>query len=368
MSYRFSLRTGRRAFTLIELLVVIAIIAVLIALLLPAVQAAREAARRAQCTNNLKQIGLALANYESSNACYPMAAFAQAAEVSLGASQGYSCIVGLLAYMEQAPLFNAYNCNYCYRTDFNATVSGTGLTTIWCPSDTAVAGVFYTEPAGHASKSFPQNFYFSSYAGCYGEWASIISNPTASLQQQNGAIVSNGISPIFGLGSGNLRGGVVTIASITDGTSNSIAFSEHAHGLLSSTDPENSFNKWNWWVSGNYGDTAFTTFYPINVQKKTQNWGDGVTGGAYTEGGAFLNAATSFHPGGANFGFCDGSVRFLKDSISCWQLDGTGTPLGAAQNTSTLVWSVTNQATFQPGVYQALGTVNGGEVISSDSY
>jgi prepilin-type N-terminal cleavage/methylation domain-containing protein/prepilin-type processing-associated H-X9-DG protein len=363
MNDQFSLRTSRRAFTLIELLVVIAIIAVLIALLLPAVQAAREAARRAQCTNNLKQLGLALANYESSNTCYPMAAFAQYSEATFGASQGYSCFVGLLAYMEQAPLFNAYNCSYCYRTDFNATVSGVGLTTLWCPSDTAIAGVFYPEPAGHASKSFPQNFYFSSYAGCYGEWASIISNPTASLQQQNGAIVSNGISPIFGLGSGYTRGGVVKIASITDGTSNSIAFSEHAHGLLSSTDPGN------WWVSGNFGDTVFTTFYPINVQKKTQNWGDmGTSVGKYTEGGAFLNAATSFHPGGANFGFCDGSVRFLKDTISCWQLDGTGTPLGAAQNTSTLVWAVTNQAIFNPGVYQALGSINGGEVISSDSY
>jgi len=356
-----------RGFTLIELLVVIAIIAVLIALLLPAVQAARAAAQRIQCTNNLKQLGLALANYESGNSCYPMAAFAQ--YLPSGApDQAMSCFVALLAYMEESPVYSAYNTSFAYRCDPNVTVSGTGMGSLWCPSDTRIAGVFYTEPAGTHGKGLPQNFYFTSYAGCYGEWASIISNPSASLQQQNGAIVSNGIAPVFGLGSGFSRGGVVTIAAITDGTSNTIAFSEHAHGLLSSTDPENSFNKWNWWVSGNYGDTAFTVFYPINVQKRTQNWDDGVTSGGYTEGGAFLNAATSFHPGGANFAFCDGSVRFLKDSISTWPLDNTGTPPGAAMNQTTKVWTVTDTTQFKPGVYQALGSINGGEVVSADAY
>jgi prepilin-type N-terminal cleavage/methylation domain-containing protein/prepilin-type processing-associated H-X9-DG protein len=357
---------GRRAFTLIELLVVIAIIAVLIALLLPAVQAAREAARRSQCTNNLKQLGLALANYESANACYPMAAFAQFLPArSVG--QGMSCFVGLLAYMEQGPLYASYNTSFSYRCDANSTVSGTGLNVLWCPSDPKIAGVSFTEAAGKSGKTFPQNFMFTSYAGCYGEWASITSNPSASLQQQNGAIVSNGISPVFGFGSGLSRG-PVTIASVTDGTSNSIAFGEHAHGLLSSTDKENSFNKWNWWVSGNYGDTAFTVFYPINVQKKTQNWDDGTASGGYTEGGAFLNAATSFHPGGANFAMCDGSVRFLKDSISTWAFDSTGTPPGAAMDKTTKVWSVTDSTQFKPGVYQALGSINGGEVVSADSY
>jgi prepilin-type processing-associated H-X9-DG protein len=282
--------------------------------------------------------------------------------------QAMSVFVALLAYMEQGPLYAAYNTSLAYRCDPNVTVSGTGLGSLWCPSDTQIAGVFYTEPAGTHGKSLPQNFYFTSYAGCYGQWASIISNPSASLQQQNGAIVSNGIAPVFGFGSGFARGGVVKIASITDGTSNTIAFSEHAHGLLSSTDPENSFNKWNWWVSGNYGDTAFTVFYPINVQKKTQNWGDGVSAGAYTEGGAFLNAATSFHPGGANFAFCDGSVRFLKDSISTWALDNTGTPPGAAMNQTTKVWTVTDPTLFKPGVYQALGSINGGEMVSADAY
>jgi prepilin-type N-terminal cleavage/methylation domain-containing protein/prepilin-type processing-associated H-X9-DG protein len=357
----------RRGFTLIELLVVIAIIAVLIALLLPAVQAAREAARRAQCMNNLKQIGLALANYESANTCYPMAASAQYLP-NRSPDQAMSCFVALLAYMEQAPLYSAYNTSFAYRCDPNVTVSGTGLSSLWCPSDTQIEGIFFTEAAGTHGKGLPQNFYFTSYAGCYGQWASVISNPSASLQQQNGAIVSNGISPVFGFGSGFTRGGVVKIATITDGTSNTIAFSEHAHGLLSSTDKENSFHKWNWWVSGNYGDTAFTVFYPINVQKKTQNWDDGVASGHYTEAGAFLNAATSFHPGGANFAFCDGSVRFLKDSISTWALDNTGTPLGAAMNQATKVWSVTDPTQYKPGVYQALGSINGGEVISADAY
>ena len=376
------IRSKRTGFTLIELLVVIAIIAGLIALLLPAVQAAREAARRAQCLNNLKQLGLALANYESSNSCYPMAAFSQTNPTTGPGDQGFSCMVGLLSYMEQTPLYSAFNTNFSYRCDANSTVSGAGLSVLWCPSDSAIIGINFVEPAGTHGKTFPQTFYFSSYAGCYGEWAGLWTgvgktlgavSGTPALQQQNGAIVSQGIDPLqvslaAGPGIPSLnRGGVVRIASVTDGTSNSIAFGEHAHGLLSMTDPERSFFKWNWWVSGNYGDTAFTTFYPINIQKKYPDFNNADTAGvvASTEGGAFLNAATSFHPGGANFAFCDGSVRFLKDSISTWQLDRTGIPVGASWNAQTYVWTL---GTGQPGVYQALGSINGGEVISADSY
>ena len=365
---------GRRGFTLIELLVVIAIIAVLIALLLPAVQAAREAARRAQCTNNLKQLGLAVANYESSNGCYPMAASGQTTTKG-GVGQGMSCFGGLLAYMEQAPLYAAYNTSFDYRNDLNATVSGAGLNTLWCPSDSEITGVNYVEPAGKAGKGNPQTFYFSSYAGCYGMWAGLITGcdnipgcgGSTALQQQNGAIVSNGIAGRY-LGGAGVTRGMVTIASITDGTSNSLAFGEHAHGLLSKTDGNASFYKWNWWISGNYGDTAFTSFYPINVQKKSKDYGNAAGGVSYTEGGAFLNAATSFHPGGSNFAFCDGSVRFLKDSISTWALDNTGTPLGATWNSTNGVWSVSDPTVFKPGVYQALSSINGGEVISADSY
>src|ERR1700759_5560425 len=104
----------RRGFTLIELLVVIAIIAVLLALLLPAVQSAREAARRAQCINNLKQIGLAIAKYESTNNCYPTSTphFAESRAPAIGMDpSGMSWMVGILPYVEQTNLMNAMNYN-----------------------------------------------------------------------------------------------------------------------------------------------------------------------------------------------------------------------------------------------------------------
>src|ERR1700677_4713780 len=114
-----SRRTANRGFTLIELLVVIAIIAVLIALLLPAVQAAREAARRAQCTNNLKQMALAVMNYESSNGVFPLGSFMMPppGDPFSGSGSGrheHGILIRLLPYYEQAPLYNAFNTNVHY--------------------------------------------------------------------------------------------------------------------------------------------------------------------------------------------------------------------------------------------------------------
>jgi prepilin-type N-terminal cleavage/methylation domain-containing protein/prepilin-type processing-associated H-X9-DG protein len=349
-----------RAFTLIELLVVIAIIAVLISLLLPAVQSAREAARRAQCCNNLKQLGLALANYESSNLCYPPATSLQT-NLNAGIAFGPGPFCSMLSYLEQGPLFAAYNSSLSAQDDANSTVDSAGLSVLWCPSDSQVSDRFAEGPGTYHNGT--TNWSFTSYAGCYGQWAGYwwgagpAGGPTAaaapSLAQYNGAIISIGANPFLP----GLSRNVVKISSVTDGTSNTLAFGERAHSLLSKTD--GSFYYWHWFMSANYGDTTFTAFYPINIQKKNQNYP------SVTDGGTFVNAASSFHPGGADFAFCDGSVRFLKDSISSWSLNpATGYPTGT--NLTANGW--VTAAGYSPGVYQALSSINGGEVVSADAY
>ena len=138
-------RLSPRAFTLIELLVVIAIIAVLIALLLPAVQSAREAARRAQCINNMKQLGLALANYESASGTYPYGIARENTGPNSFSPNGYypgsSLFVRLLPQLEQQPLANAFNYSLHNWVAENSTVGGTGLSVLWCPSDGSIAGL-----------------------------------------------------------------------------------------------------------------------------------------------------------------------------------------------------------------------------------
>ena len=351
-------RSVRRGFTLIELLVVIAIIAVLIGLLLPAVQAAREAARRMQCTNNLKQIALAASNYHDAYGCFP-----QGVQFTFDFStSGHH--VALLPFLEQVPLFNAMNFNWIVPwSGANTTFAGPVRPSVYvCPSDTMGTQVDIFDEALYFDPGYFYFYYtrfpqaYTSYAGNAGTWFRHSRYSQAILNQSNGLFFRNEGSPGAGI-SGPTIWTAVRIADITDGTSNTIAHGEHALGLL--TDADRIVNGPTW-ACGWYGDTLFTSFYPLNPQKKVQNvYGDGLTE-------AFIGAASSFHPGGANFAMADGSVRFIKDTIDSWPMDAqTATPLGVIQDSNGL-FQLTGGAQFH--VYQALTTRNGGEVVGAGSY
>jgi prepilin-type N-terminal cleavage/methylation domain-containing protein/prepilin-type processing-associated H-X9-DG protein len=365
----------RRGFTLIELLVVIAIIAVLIALLLPAVQSAREAARRIQCTNNLKQLGLGIANYESSNASLPIGTvFNTNVPPCQSPGFGDNCqntpwFVLMLPYIEQGPLYNAFNAAIgmeginLQSLWVNSTVFTTKIQSFQCPSDNsnALALSAVSAASGGQVPPLPYSLTKGNYGvnwgnTDYGQWAaSGITGAFPNLYRQ---------SP-FGRNQAGTGAQLVTIASVTDGLSNTQFLSEILQGA-------NDDVRGTIWVdnagAGSY-NTRFTpngNFDILQAGLAGSNF-DNVTGfggsanyqpgqspaGAYSlcdsqpvqmlacwtqgsEGKEYV-ASRSRHPGGVNNLFGDGSVRFIKSSIS-------------------------------PMTWVALGTINSGEVISSDSY
>ena len=206
-----------RGFTLIELLVVIAIIAVLIALLLPAVQAAREAARRAQCVNNLKQIGLALHNYHSSNDSFPPGACCAAADKTLVANADFSVHARLLGLQRAVPLFNAANFsispyNEAFGISVNATVTTARLSTFLCPSDFPPSWTMRRHGAVTNYIS-PGNSYFASVGSCL------------ELDGQQTGGPPNGPFQLV-----NTAGRCIGLRDILDGSTNTIAFGEFRIG------------------------------------------------------------------------------------------------------------------------------------------
>ncbi len=353
----------RRGFTLIELLVVIAIIAVLIALLLPAVQSAREAARRSQCTNNLKQIGLALHNYHDVLNTFPMGAGSGMWRINIyQAKQCWSIHAAILPQLEQTTIYNAINFNFGVGTAttlicniVNNTVYRTPIKAFLCPSDVASNQVL-TAGFGETATN---NYY-----GCIGA--------TTDILQGNGTgVASLAKVPTTGLFAFQQAKG---IHQVTDGTTNTVAFSESTVGSLSrgarakligmsnvavpaTAIQYNAFanpagvrsgiaycsaiwtsgnvsldrQRGDAWVHGGIAKTLFNTIAPPNAE--ALQW----THCSTTSGSlANFSNADSFHPGGVNCLMADGSVRFVKDSIN-----------------QTSWWG--------------LGTISGGEIISSDA-
>ncbi len=343
----------RRGFTLIELLVVIAIIAVLIALLLPAVQAAREAARRIQCTNNLKQLGLAAMNYESANGSLPPGSYAATRDYDGATKPGLSVFVRILPFVEGQSTFNAANFAFSLESSANATVASTGVSFLWCPSDpTASSPTTPIDSSYNLPSSNTLKQYFTSYGGNEGLW---------DLDVQYNDDARYGYSGAYTARKANMNGVIfmssnVRIAEITDGTSNTMLFAEHPHGRIAQGLTPTYYQ---WWNSSYYTDTLICTYFPINSDTSSILYN--------TQPDEYFQIVASYHPGGANVGFCDGSVRFIKDSIQSLPFNpGTGNNDALIYNSGTATWSIAPGT--QLGVWQKLSTRNFGEVVSSDSY
>ena len=310
-----------RGFTLVELLVVIAIIGILVALLLPAIQAAREAARRAQCTNGLKQLGLALQNYMSARKDALPSGLIQENNKSTAPAplspgyEGDTFFVYLLPYMEEQILYDGWKFKKRGENSKSLTSpAAQAIATLICPSDRPAERVvdFSTVPSGNHGIAFPGFYAVTSYAGNHGTRNYY---PTASIA--DGLFYSTGPNS-----APKTDQAPVKFKQITDGSSNTIMLGEKYNqdeifdSMQSSARSGLLIHQWSLWAwTGGFKGTGHVTrsgFQPINCECP----GSCRNSSSYDCQDNRLMCWGSGHPGGANLVFADGSSRFVNDSIS----------------------------------------------------
>jgi prepilin-type N-terminal cleavage/methylation domain-containing protein/prepilin-type processing-associated H-X9-DG protein len=335
MTVATSTTRHKHGFTLVELLVVIAIIGVLVALLLPAVQAAREAARRSQCTNNLKQIGLAAANYLSAKRDELPAGGIQDQRWGglSGTYRGVTFFVYLLPYMEQQALFSRWDFKDLTKNSLGGVnaITAAQIPTLLCPSDEPAERVFELPTSGNHG-GLPGYYSVTSYAGNGGtrsyyandsrdDGVFYTTGPDGICYQRTPPPCQKQVDP-------------VKLAQITDGTSNTLLGGEKYN-----VDPEfdnlplnntsglkiHQWAAWGW--TGGFkvtGHVLRSSAVPINFS--ADDCASSASGYACQD--QRLNAYGSGHAGGANLLFCDGSARFVTDSTSTITLGSWSTRAG----------------------------------------
>lgn len=332
----------RRAFTLIEMLVAIAIIGMLTALLLPAVQSAREASRRVQCQNNMKQLGIALANYSNTTNVFPQgrifsqdSRYVYLKDVPCAGPIDRSYLVVLLPWIEQKPLYDSINHQLSILGPDQLTARGQVVSTYACPSDYLAGRV----RDGFVNRHLPDYnmlddpatpVFCSSYAACLAShYIAAWQNPSYRCQvDPSKAAKSNGCM-------NDLPN--ISLASVTDGLSNTMVIAEKSFTILSGTKSfvTNDLGEhYGLWFFGDIGDTLYVADGPPNMYKTVGSW----------NAPAWVWTASSLHPGGVNVLMGDGSVRFIKETIDSTEDEG------------------------KFGVWQKLATRNGGEVIDPGAY
>lgn len=317
----------RQAFTLVELLVVIAIIGVLIALLLPAVQAAREAARRMQCTNNIKQIGLALHGYHDQWNCFPPSESRPSNSTSTGSGTAYvNWVILVLPFMEQLSVYNEFDRTLPITNAANATARGRTISTMLCPSDP------YNETPFKGTAHIRTTAYGDGWArGNYAANGAIAKRRYSTTDADCAAYPTS-----LGWQDQTRRGvmGVncaVGIAGITDGTSNAILVGEIRAGIVEADERGtwalgSAAGSSLWGHGGIAGDA-----YGINSRQTNADDSVGCPAAqeaagspealrdlgmaCYVSGDGNQQGVRSMHPGGANMGLADGSVKFIGESI-----------------------------------------------------
>jgi prepilin-type processing-associated H-X9-DG protein len=280
-------------------------------------------------------------------------------------SNSYGVFVPILPFFEQTNAYSAMNISLCSLNPENLTMWGLGFNTLWCPSD-ALSSQPEQLAGSNVSPLYSANtikISFSSYAGCTGTW---MISPSPPNLPAYGYVNSNFDSDIASMNGMLHISSSHKISEITDGTSSTILWGERTRSILDNSAPNYQQQNQDFWFTGLR--TQFTSMFPINPQRKIPNVkSPNIVITSTPTATDWVFSASSNHPGGANFAFCDGSVHFLKDTINTWQLDSTDTPLGVVYNATGDGQFHLNPGAYV-GVYQALSTRNGGEVISSDQY